>query len=65
MNYGFVFKAIAVLVVIGGIFLTGFITGGSWATGMTQDSVLRRIEQCVPAQSPEDLRPCLDTSEEP
>lgn len=65
MNYGVVFKVIAFLVVAGGIFLAGFITGGSWATGMTEDSVLRRIEQCVPAQSAEDLRPCLATSEEP
>lgn len=59
MRFAFLFKAMAFLVVVGGIFLAGFISGGSFATGMTEDAVLNRVSRCVPAQSAEDLRPCL------
>lgn len=59
MNYGFIFKFIAFLVVVGGIFLAGVVVGGGWATGMSEEGMLRQIDQCMPAESAEDLRPCL------
>lgn len=59
MNFGFIFKAIVFLVVAGGIFLTGVITGGSVATGMSEEGMLNQIDQCMPAESADDLRPCL------
>ncbi|PFG69099.1 hypothetical protein B0O41_3950 [Propionibacteriaceae bacterium ES.041] len=63
MNFAFVFKAIAFVVVVGGIFLAGVIAGGSFATGMTQDGVIQQVQQCMPAQTAEDLRPCLATTD--
>lgn len=62
MNFGFVFKAAIYLVVIGGIFLAGVIAGGSFATGMVTEGVIMQVEKCVPAQTAEELRPCLTTS---
>lgn len=59
MNYAFVVKLIALLVVVGGIFLTGALVGGAFATGTTQQGALRQVEHCLPAQSAEQLRPCL------
>lgn len=61
MNFGFLLKAMAFLVIVGSIFGLGVIVGGSFATGMTQDAVLRYMEQCLPAESPEELEPCLAT----
>ncbi|MDP5226901.1 MULTISPECIES: hypothetical protein [Arthrobacter] len=63
MNFGFVFKAIAFLVIVGGIFLAGVIAGGSFATGMVQDGVIQQVQQCMPAQTAEELRPCLTTTD--
>jgi len=59
MNFGFVFKAIAFFVVVGAIYLAGVITGGAFATGMSEEGMLNQIDQCMPAESAEDLRPCL------
>lgn len=61
MNFGVIFKTIALLVVVGSIFGLGVIVGGSFATGMTQDAVLRYMEQCLPAEKAEELEPCLAT----
>lgn len=61
--FGYILKAAVVLVVIGAIFVAGIITGGSFVTSMTEDSILRRVEVCMPAQSAEELRPCLATGE--
>lgn len=48
------FKLIGFLVVFGGIFLLGFIAGGSFGSGMAVDE----LQACLPAQSVEDLAPC-------
>jgi len=48
------FKLIAFLVVVGGIFLCGFIAGGTFGSGMAAD----QFEQCLPAQTVEDLEVC-------
>lgn len=59
MNFGFLFKAIAFLAVVGGIFLAGVLAGGSFATGMAEEGVMRQVQPCLPAQTVEALRPCL------
>jgi hypothetical protein len=61
MNYGFIFKAIFGLVIVGSIFGLGIIVGGSFATGLTQDAVLRYVSHCLPAETAEQLEPCLTT----
>lgn len=61
MNFGFIFKAIAFLVIVGSIFGLGIIVGGSFATGLTRDAVLRYMENCLPAETAEQLEPCLAT----
>lgn len=48
------FKFILFLVVVGSIFLFGFITGGAFGSGMAVD----QFERCLPAQTVEDLQPC-------
>lgn len=48
------FKFFLFLVMVGGIFLFGFVTGGAFGSGMTVD----KFEQCLPAQSVQDLQPC-------
>ncbi|AXK45943.1 hypothetical protein [Brachybacterium saurashtrense] len=61
MNFGLIFRAIAFLVIVGSIFGLGVIVGGSFATGMTQDAVLRYMDNCLPAETAEQLEPCLAT----
>ncbi|GAA4525581.1 hypothetical protein GCM10023160_18690 [Brachybacterium paraconglomeratum] len=48
------FKIIAFLVVFGGVWLFGFVVGGAFGSGMAVD----QFEQCLPAQSIEELVPC-------
>lgn len=50
------FKFVLFLVVVGGIFLAGFLTGGAFGSGMTVD----QFEKCLPAHSVQDLQPCAD-----
>lgn len=65
--FGFVLKAIVVIVIVGGIFGLGVIVGGAFATGMTEDAVLRYMSECLPAETAEQLEPCLavDGGEQP
>lgn len=48
------FRVIGFLVIVGSIFLFGFVTGGAFGSGMVVD----QFERCLPAQTVQDLRPC-------
>ncbi len=48
------FKFIGFVVVVGGIFFFGFVTGGAFGSDMAVD----QFEQCLPAQSVQELQPC-------
>jgi hypothetical protein len=48
------FKVIAFAVVVGGIWLLGFVAGGSFGSGMSID----QLESCLPARTVEELAPC-------
>lgn len=50
------FKLIAFAVVIGGIWLFGFVAGGSFGSGMSVD----QLESCLPARTVEELAPCTN-----
>lgn len=50
------FKLIAFLIFVGGIFLVGFVFGGSFGSGMAAD----QFEACLPAQTVEELAPCAN-----
>lgn len=55
----FIIKAAVVLAVVGSIFFGGLLTGGAFATGMAEESVLQHVARCLPAQTIDQLRPCL------
>ncbi|MHC6176185.1 hypothetical protein [Glutamicibacter endophyticus] len=48
------FKLAALLVAVAGIYLFGFVAGGSFGSGMAVD----QFEACLPAQSIVELEPC-------
>ncbi|GAA1769104.1 hypothetical protein [Nostocoides vanveenii] len=56
---GFVIKAVLGLVVVGAIWFFGFVAGGAFATGMAEESVLQHVARCLPAETIDQLRPCL------
>lgn len=60
MNFGFLFKAAGALLVIGGIFIAGFLAGGSFATGIAEGVPMEQIERCLPITSTDLLSGCLE-----
>lgn len=48
------FKLAALLIAIAGIYLFGFVAGGSFGSGMAVD----QFEACLPAQYIAELEPC-------
>lgn len=59
MNFGFMFKAFGALLVVGVILWLGFMAGGSFATGIANETQLEQIEQCLPASTVDEIKLCL------
>lgn len=56
---GLIIKAAIALTIVGGIFFTGVVAGGAFATSMAEESVLQHVSRCLPATTVDELRPCL------
>lgn len=61
---GFAFKAIGVLVVIGAIFVAGFIVGGGFATDAAKKSDSEQISRCLPIKTVDEANACLQGGDE-
>lgn len=56
---GFAFKAIGLLIVVGGIFFAGVFVGGGFATEAAETTQRDEIAHCLPVETVEDLDACL------
>ena len=53
------FKMIGVMLVVGAIFLTGWLAGGSFGTGQSAKQQRVQIEACLPIADAVQLSACL------
>ena len=59
---GFAFKAIGLLVVVGTIFIAGFMAGGSFATSSAEHAQRQALEMCLPLNTADEIDDCLDAA---
>lgn len=60
----FIFPAVVVLVIVGAIFVVGVIVGLGFATSAAEAGVQKRIEECLPVETGEELETCLAPTDE-